>query len=530
MAKADRLQKRVQQAAVSLRSGDVTLAVVLLQEVLQSDRKNVDALSMLGMIRARQGSYPEAAALLGDALKRSPRDADVHNNLGLVMQALGRHDEAIVSFETAIRIDSRQPLARYNLACTLQLLNLHHKAVRSFDLALELAPGDADAFNNRGNSLQALNRYVEAIASYDRALELRPVFAEALSNRGNALQATKRNQEAIDSYRRAIGIKADYADARFNLGVAQLRLGDFDAGWRGYEWRWARDDHAGQKRDFPQPQWSGEEEIAGKTILLHAEQGLGDTIQFARFATMVAKRGARVVLEVQPALKSLMSGITGVDAVVARGDTLPEFDMQCPLLSLPFALNLKPEHFSADKAYLAAPSGMTSIVKDKWQSLVGAEPGRRVGIAWSGNRENVNDFNRSIALENLLPLLATADTRWFSLQKDLRTGDAELLARHPEIVDCRNELVNFADAGMVEHLDLVITVDTVVAHLAGAMGKPVWILLPFCADWRWLENRDDSPWYPGARLFRQTAIGDWGGVIKRVQDQLAQPWIPATQN
>ncbi len=272
------------------------------------------------------------------------------------------------------------------------------------------------------------------------------------------------------------------------------------------------------RRSFSAPQWFGAEPIRGKTILLHAEQGLGDTLQFVRYVSRVAAQGARVVLEVQPALKDLISGIEGPAEVIARGEDLPEFDIHCPLLSLPLAFGTRLDTIPADIPYLTVPPDRITA----WSSHLERSALHRVGLAWSGGRTHRNDHNRSIALTHLAPLFADPQIQFVSLQQELRDGDLEILQANPQIVHFGDELHDFADtAAVVSELDVVISVDTSVAHLAGALGKPVWILLPFAPDWRWLLDRKDSPWYPTARLFRQPKIADWDGVIECVRQELS---------
>ena len=306
------------------------------------------------------------------------------------------------------------------------------------------------------------------------------------------------------------------AEAHFSQGLALLSIGNFKRGWEQYEWRWATKGYA-PKRDFVQPRWRGAEDLSGRTILLHSEQGFGDTLQFVRYAPLLAAKGARVVLQVPPPLKALMAGLAGVDVIVAQGDTLPAFDCHCPLLSLPLAFATTLLSIPAATPYLHANAGSVA----KWQALLGERSGPRVGLVWSGNPNHKNDRNRFISSARLLPLLAVPGVRFVSLQKDLREGDAEVLRNRSEITHIGDQLDDFADtAAAVSLLDLVITVDSVVAHLAGALGKAVWVLLPFSPDWRWLLEREDSPWYPSARLFRQPHTGDWDSVIGRVREEL----------
>ena len=294
-------------------------------------------------------------------------------------------------------------------------------------------------------------------------------------------------------------VDPDLAEAHWNLALALLATGDFERGWQEHEWRW-RANVIGPEQSFRQPLWLGAEDLTGKTILLHNEQGLGDALQFVRYAPQVRQRGARVVLRVQRPLLSLMAGLAGADHVIAEGDALPEFDYHCPLLSLPLAFGTHLQNIPAGIPYLHPAADRLA----KWQSILGERTAPRIGLAWSGNPAHKNDRNRSIALKQLLPLLSVPGVRFVSLQRDLREDDAAVLGNLPALVSIGAQLDDFADtAAAISLLDLVITVDTAVAHLAGALGKPVWVLLPFAPDWRWLLKREDSPWYPTARLFRQ---------------------------
>ena len=322
----------------------------------------------------------------------------------------------------------------------------------------------------------------------------------------------------IRSASRALTIKPDFAQARFVESVARLTLGDFAAGWRGYESRWQVGWLASQRRSFAAPLWLGKESLDGKTILLHAEQGLGDTIQFARYATLLASRGANVILEVQRPLVRLLSRLQGVTAVLAREEALPHYDFHCPLLSLPLACGTTLETIPADHAYITPADAAISF----WRTRL---PQRRlrVGLVWSGERSHDNDLNRSMRLATLEPLLDLPDVAFVSLQHEMREEDLPFLQSRSDVCEIGRQFKDFADtAAAIALLDAVIAVDTAVAHLAGAMGKPLFLLLPFAADFRWLRERADSPWYPSARLFRQPQFGDWHSVVKVLRQELAR--------
>ena len=432
---------------------------------------------------------------------------------GNALYALGRFDEALASYERLAALAPGSPEVLNNRGNTLLALRRPADALASYDAALALTPGEPLAHNNRGNALLDLNRAQEALASFDRALALKADYADALVNRGNALQALLRNDEALASFERALLLDPDLADAHWNKGLLHLLLGDFERGWPGYEWRLRR--AATPARDFKRPQWRGED-IRGKTILLHAEQGFGDSIQFLRYVPMVAQRGAKIILELPDALVLLVAALDGVTAIVNRDQPRSHFDLHCPLMNLPLA-------FGTTLATIPPPGDVLRVPAERldiWRAHLPRNATPRVGIVWSGKPTHGNDHHRSIALAQLAPLLQTPGLEFVSLQREVRAADAATLAKFP-IPRLEEHLTDFADtAAAIAQLDLVIAVDTAVAHLAGTLSKPVWILLPQVPDWRWLMDRDDSPWYPTARLFRQPKTGDWASVIARLQQEL----------
>jgi hypothetical protein len=321
----------------------------------------------------------------------------------------------------------------------------------------------------------------------------------------------------LASYDAAIALRPDYADAHFFKGLSSLVTGDFEHGWSEYEWRREAPAAKIPARDFPQPRWLGEDDIAGKTILLHGEQGFGDTIQFCRYVPLAAARGARVILEVAEPLRELMTDLAGTTKIIPKGDPLPDFDFQCPLPSLPLAFKTRLDTIPSGAAYLRAPNQALEY----WNALLGTKRRPRIGLAWAGNAKHVRDRERSMRLRDLLPLL-DVDATFVSLQKEIRAGEAETLTSC-NVLQFSPQLGDFSDtAALISQLDLVISVDTGVAHLAGALGKPVWILVTHAPDWRWLLDRDDSPWYPSARLFRQRETREWVDVTMRVREALLE--------
>jgi hypothetical protein len=433
------------------------------------------------------------------------------------LRDLKRPEEALKSYDLALGITPNDAEMLSNRGVALCDLKRPDEALACFDRALKIRPDDAHVLDNRGNALRDLGRYAEALTCYDQALRIQPGNVHALSNRGNVLCDLKRHDEALASYELALEIHPDNSNAHWNLSLCLLCLGSFARGWQEYEWRWKQEEWEKSKHEFTSPRWLGVESLQGKTILLYNEQGLGDTLQFCRYIPLVARLKAKVVLIVQPPLLPLLADIEGAAEVLPMGAELPAFDFHCPLPSLPLVFHTG----------LRTIPGIPRVRNDPvrvsaWQNRLGAKSKPRIGLVWSGSSGHKNDRNRSIALAEMLSLVADW-AEWVSLQKEVRETDAHLLASRTDIRHFGGELEDFADtAALVELLDVVVTVDTSVAHLAGVLSKEVWILLPFNPDWRWLLDREDSPWYPAARLFRQPSIGDWTSVIDRVREELTQ--------
>lgn len=391
----------------------------------------------------------------------------------------------------------------------------HQRALRALERISTLRPQLAEAHYGRGCLLGALGRYEQEVTAYRTAIALKPDYTQAYVNMGVALRDLHRFDEALHQFDLALDIDPSYAGARTNRAQTHLLLGDFESGWREYEWRWL---DGGTSHGFDHARlWTGDQPVAGKTVLAHFEQGLGDTLQFVRYIDLLAAAGAHVVLRVQDALLPLLRGYAGAAQVIGDSDPVPDFDLHCPLLSLPLAFKTRGTDIPAAVPYLRAD--LQSIAQWR-ESLDGATDKPRVGIAWAGLRTDPEHGDRSIRLADLAPLFA-ANAQFVSLQKDVPDADRDVLRTLDALLDVRERLHTFADtAALISQLDLVISVDTSVAHLAGALGTPVWIALLFTPDWRWQMNRTDSPWYPTARLFRQTARGDWRPVIESLRQAL----------
>ncbi|HLX18118.1 MAG TPA: tetratricopeptide repeat-containing glycosyltransferase family protein [Bradyrhizobium sp.] len=511
-----------------------------------------DYLTSLGTVLAKLGRYEEALKAFDKAVQLNPLDADLWRNLGNVLVDMERPADAILSFQHALKLNPRhwdaagkagrllferqrfeEALACFDLCDDLQpndsqtlhcrALVLHklrrlEEALADNERALALDPANADTLSNIGNVLRTLGRNEEALSWFDRSLELQPNSRGVLTNKAIALVDLRRFDEAFAAYHRAIAIEPGHAESVWNLALLHMLTGDFEAGWAGREARWRIPALSFHYPKFSQPMWLGKEPIDGKTILINVDEGLGDSIQFARYVPMVAELGPRVILVIQDALCPLLSGLKGVSLCLPLSTSeQPAFDMYCPVSSLPLAFGTRLETIPSQTPYLPAPA---QTLVQAWEDRLGPHDRLRVGLAWSGNPRHDNDHNRSIPLRLMAGVL-DVDASFVSLQKDLRPDDGATLIEHPEIVDPTAQLTDFAEtAALVSCLDLVITVDTSVAHLAGALGRPTWILLPYMPDYRWLLDRDDSPWYPTVRLFRQSETREYPSVLERVRAEL----------
>jgi tetratricopeptide (TPR) repeat protein len=506
----------VRRALHAHETGDLAKADRLYAAVLQDEPENFDALHGLGQLHCQYRRFDTALVLIQRALRVDGQRADGFASLGLVFYYLRRLKDALTSFEEGLRLEPANAELLNLRGVALLEFGRTAEALESFARALAADPDFLDARGNYGNALLKLNRPAEAIDVYDRALSVTPENAALLTNRAIALCKLDRPHEALIGVSRALANNPDFAQARFTESLIRLTLGDFRAGWHGYESRWQTRNLSSQRRNFVAPLWLGDGSLEGKTVLLHAEQGFGDTIQFVRYAPLVAERGARVVLEVQRELVRLLTGIKGVDAVIGRGEALPHFDLHCPLISLPLA-------FATEQATIPASVPYIDAIDDDlrlWRELL---PQRqlRIGVVWSGDPVHDNDVNRSVSLKTLAPLFDVTGIDFVSLQHRIRDEDCEILRDYPSLSRIARGFRDFADtAALVSSLDAVISIDTAVAHLAGAMGKPLFVLLPFGADFRWLRERRDSPWYPTAQLFRQSKFGGWNSVIEILAGEL----------
>jgi tetratricopeptide (TPR) repeat protein len=505
---------------MSLMLGRGAEALVSYNEALEITPDDVDLLYnscvALDVLHRHEELLTRAERILAQA----PDHAGAWLGKANALQALQRFDEAAEAYSQALKREPDLHTALSNLGFALRTLERYEEALQNYDNALVRLGANAQLLVGRAHTLRQLGRYDEALAGYEASLAVEPTDVEGWRLRGGTLQQLLRFDEALQSYSRMQEVESTKGHGHLEEAYCQLLVGNFADGWRKYEYRWMDADTARSHRHQDRPLWAGGESLAGKTVLLHAEQGYGDTLQFCRYVGLVEARGATVVLEVPPPLKSLLASLRGGHVLVSTDEALPAFDLQCPLMSLPLAFGTDLRSIPAPVPYLFADAARVSAWRQRLHAK--APSGRlKVGLTWSGNQGHNNDLNRSLAFAALAPLF-TLDATFVSLHQQVRERDTAALAQSSAI-HFGPELRDFADtAALIENLDLVISVDTSIVHLAGALGKPVWVLLPRVPDWRWLLERDDSPWYPTARLFRQDKPGDWPDVIDRVAQALAQ--------
>jgi tetratricopeptide (TPR) repeat protein len=507
------------------------------------------AQASLGIALLQLGDTAAALGRFEAALALQPAFVEAHNSRGLALHRLSRMDEAIASFDQAILLRPADPSAYVNAANALGDERRPDEALDRLNAALGLRPDTVEALTSRaiilnqlgrpedalgdlarvaalrpdiaaarynlGAQLKDLRRLDEALVELDAAIALQPGHVAAIYSRGVVMAELRRSTEAIAAFSHVIALKPDYPEAVYARALSRLQLGEFEAGLRDYEQRKALTPPLG-RRSYAEPEWLGDQDLNGKTLLLHHEQGLGDTLLFARYAKLAEARGAQVVMSVQAPLERLMRSLSPTIRVIGECERPERFDLHAPLMSLPLAFSTTPRSIPAEPRYLASDDALRA----RWAARLPATKRRRIGVVWASNRQNLQLTQRSVGLEGMRPLLE-ADADWISLQKDSGPGEAEAFTALGGL-HLGDELQDFADtAALIDLMDLVITVDTGVAHLAGALGRPAFILLAFNPDWRWLFDRTDSPWYPNVRLFRQPAPGDWVSVISKVKVALA---------
>jgi len=546
------LDPLLQQGLIYHQNGMLKEAKSAYQIILNQQSGHFHALHLLGMIATQEKKYLLALDLIDQAIVLCPNNAVFYNSRGLALEELNELEFGINSFDIAISIQPDYAVAFANRGNVQHKLKQYEAAINSYDKAISIQPNFAVAFFNHGNVQQELKQYEAAINSYEKAISIQPNYAEAHSNLGKAKQEIKQFEIAIIHYCKAISLKPDFADAYSNLGRAQeemmqfesaiasfdkainlqqnhiianwnkalvlLLTGNFDSGWKFFEWRSQIEESRlfSEHCDFKKQLWLGTESLIGKSILLHSEQGFGDIIQFVRYVKLIQGLGAQVILEVPKFLITLLTGLEGTFQLLAIGDHRSDFQYQCPLMSMPLAFKTTIETIPAKIPYITCDDNKALA----WQSRFLGRNKHRIGLVWSGSANHRNDHNRSFQLQDLIPYLPNC-FEYISLQKEVRPNDKEVLQNNPQILDASYELNDFSDtAALINNLDLVISVDTSVAHLAGALGKKTWLLLPYVPDWRWMLDRDDSPWYPNHRLFRQPNRDDWVSVFKQIEVEL----------
>lgn len=469
--------------------------------------------------------FDEAVASYSRAIALRPDYADAYYNRGALFEELDLWDDAAASYEIAIALQPDFPQALNNLGNALRAVCRYDESLAAYDRAVALAPAYADAWTNRGNVLRDLHRYGEALASHDRALALKSGLAEAFNNRAGVYRDMSRFADAIRDYDRAIALKPGHVEARWSLGLTQLLLGNWEEGWENYDLRFRKRHNASRRPDCDAPEWLGEP-LKGRHVLLYGEQGFGDVVQFVRFAAFLEGQGAKVTVLTHRRLHRLLSTLSPAVAFAAALPPETKFDFQAALMSIPRVLGLRPDAVPASTPYLAADPRRSEI----WRARLG-EHGFKVGLAWQGNPAGSVDNGRSLPLREFAPLAAIGRVRLVSLQKNF--GAEQIEKRPPGMIletpghDFDDGADAFIDtAAMMANLDLVVTSDTSIAHLAGALGRPVWVALKHVPDWRWLLERADSPWYPTMRLFRQERVDDWAGVVRDMEAVL-RPLVAA---
>ena len=532
----------------------------LYAEILKADPDQFDALQYLAAIEIQSGHFSEAERLFARAVRINPNSPVLHSNHGSALHALGRFAEAAASYEKALCLNPLYAVACYNLANSLSALERYDAAVIYYTRAIDINPSNADAHYNLGNALQKLRRFEEAIFSYDAALSTAPNYALASLNRGNALREMRRYEEAVADYDKAIQHKSNFADAfanrggvlkdlkRFdealtsyfqalsinpkdpeiywNTGLMLLLLGNFKDGLEFYEWRKKIRDPLGN-RAFPRPLWTGQENLAGKRILIHEEQGVGDIIQFCRYVQRLEAQGAHVIFAVAQRHSKLMATLGRTIEIRAIENMALDFDFHCPLISLPKAFNTDLATIPSHTPYLFADPVRSLALRQQLR-----EPGKKIcGVSWFSTNASTGK-ERSIRLSDLLSNMDARDYTFVSLQYGDVTQDiADLRARHGIDIKLIADMDNIGDidgfAALVDACDLILTIDNTTAHMAGALHKKTFVMLPYVPDWRWMLDREDSPWYPSLRLFRQTTDGDWSPVLRAVNTALLEAAWPA---
>jgi tetratricopeptide (TPR) repeat protein len=517
------LQLDDQNANVHYHKASVLASLQRIEDSLLSfdsalflDPHHIDALRDRALTRHEYGLHAEALSDFETLLELDPKNFEVQNFRGLALLELARIDDALSSFECSVEMRPEYIEGLHNYGNALILSKRYNEALAVFDKVIAIDHDFEPSLQRKGDALMHLNKLPQAINCFQAALRVHPLSAVTKNNLGTALHAQGQYDEAMHYFDAAICLDQEYPRAYWNKAFSLLLQGDYAEGWKLYEWRLRMEDAAKKFPSFDKPSWRGTEDISDKRLLIAVEQGLGDFIQFCRYVPLLLDRALEVILEVPKILAPLIETLHPDITLVIKGEGLPEFDVYCPLMSLPFVFGTTLESIPSNERYLQSDPKKVAL----WRERLSASARPRVGLVWSGAAGHDNDHNRSIALSDLVPVLG-ADYEWHSLQKEYRDADFEVLQQAQHIHQHQDDLHDFSDtAALMENLDFVITVDTSVAHLAGALGKEVWVLLPKVPDFRWLLDREDSPWYASAKLIRQDDQGEWSASISELNMKL----------
>jgi tetratricopeptide (TPR) repeat protein len=529
-------------------------SIIYFQKAIAINESNPFVYNNCGLVFDKIGKWEQAIEYFSQAVKLKPDFAQAYNNIGIsyqhlkkfslalkyfdlsiksdykfadpfynkanILKEFKKYDQAYLHFKIAIEINSNFIQSFFSLGLMMAELNKYEEALTCFNKVLEIDQNSIEALNNKGNLLQHMNRFDEALICYNKALQIKPDLSQAHNNIGNLYHRLNRPKEASSYYEKAISLSPNFAEAHWNNALANLIMGNYKLGWKEFEWRWHSDyvNHISKRRNFQQTLWTGNEPLESKTILVYSEQGLGDTIHFSRFIEKLSSFNCKIFLEVQPSLTELLSDLPGNFDIYPSGTALPSFDYHCPLLSLPLALGIEEFNIPLANGYLNA----NPIKIDNWSKKLGPKIKPRIGLVCSGSKDHTNDLVRSFKIDSLLPFLPDM-FEYHILQKEIRAVDQPTLDQNKKIKTHISDLTDFSEtAALVKNMDLIISVDTSVAHLAGSLGHPTWILLPFRSDWRWSLNRKDSSWYKSASLIRQSDIDDWQSVFNDVNTKLSE--------
>ncbi len=508
----------LEQARALRLQGDFAAARQVCQELLREAPDDARAMALMAAIAADQGQFGNGVQWARQALAADRDCVPAHFALGRLLEGTENFQQAEASYRRVVELDPRNAQGHTNLGCMLHIQRRMDEAMTCYRKALALEPGQPEALRNYALLAGTEAQFKEALEGFEQRVAIHPKDAPALHQLGQIYVHLARHDQALAAYDRAIALAPEQAEFHFARAQLLLLLEDYDQGWREYEWRWRMDQFNQTMSRFPQPRWNGQP-LENGTLLIHGEDGFGDTFQFVRYASLAAKLCAHVVVECQPELQALVARVEGVSRVVPQGQALPAFDAHIPLICLPGAFRTTVDSIPWSGPYIRAEPAAIAAWKEAIRAV--APRSRKVGLVWTGNPQNLNNRERSLTLQHYACLAPAADVSFFSLQKGAPPPAPGTLPAGMHFIDMTGELHSFSDtAALLSQLDLVVTIDTGVAHLAGAMGRPTWVLLPMSPDWRYHAHRSDNPWYPGMRLFRQHTNGDWTVALQQLQQAL----------